>query len=183
MYINTSRIGIFACRSASVHTVRSDPFPSDNLHSVQVSANRLRRKVGGYTVPGPLEYLKAIREQLENDEETNATSVWGLLDRDVVQGNYKPGPSNGKCTLAQSFHFPLKALIKVHSFRNNISEADNSGIPLTRATLRAYIQTIPRHLPEPGDNFTVNVEVLTAIVNQANVSTTPSILQQSKPLL
>ena len=69
---------------ASVHTVRSDLSPSENLHPVQVSANRLRRKVGSYAGPGPLEYMEAIRERLASHEETDATAVWGILDRGAL---------------------------------------------------------------------------------------------------
>ena len=66
---------------ASVNTLQSDlPSGSDDLHSVQVAANRLRRKVGGYDGPGPVEYMEIIRERLESHEETDATAVWGILD-------------------------------------------------------------------------------------------------------
>ena len=66
---------------ASVHTLQSDlPSGSDHLHPVQVAANRLRRKVGGYEGPGPVQYMEIIRERLESHEETDATAVWGILD-------------------------------------------------------------------------------------------------------
>ena len=94
---------------------------------------------------------------------------------DVVQEKYRPKPNNGKCTLTQSFHFPMKTLIKEYSSRTGTNEEDNGVMPLTRATLRTYIQAIPRHLPEPGDNFTVNIEVLTAVVDQVNSSTIPNV--------
>ena len=93
----------------------------------------------------------------------------------VVQEKYRPKPSNGKCTLTQTFHFPMKTLIKEYSSRTGISNEDSSVMPLTRATLRTYIQTIPRHLPEPDDDFTVNIEVLAAIVDRTNSSIIPNV--------
>ena len=41
-------------------------------------------------------------------------------------------------------------------------------------------QLIPRHLPEPGNNFTVVVDVLVNIVGQESSSVQPDVLAASK---
>lgn len=65
---------------ASVHTSINDQAQRSNLHPAQLAANRLRRKVGGYDGPGPLEYMEMLRERLADQEEVDATAAWGLLD-------------------------------------------------------------------------------------------------------
>lgn len=88
----------------------------------------------------------------------------------MVQNNYRQKPNNGKCTLTQKFLFPMNTLINEYSSRSDTSYTNNSILPVTMATLRSYIQTVPRHLPEPGKLVVVNVKVLTAIIDQTNDS-------------
>ena len=51
------------------------------------AAKRIRRKVGGYDGPGPLEYMQSLRESMVDesgvprDVAGNPTSVWCLLDQ------------------------------------------------------------------------------------------------------
>ena len=78
--------------------------------------------------------------------------------------------------------WPLQMLLWWNA-QSDINEADNGVIPLTWATLRTYIQTIPCSLPELVDDFTVVVEVLTVIVGQANCTTTPNILAAMEPIV
>ena len=55
----------------------------DPLHPdipTEAVEKRLRRKVGSYEGPGPLQYMELIRKRLESQEEADATAVWGILD-------------------------------------------------------------------------------------------------------
>ena len=138
---------------------------SGDLHPAW--AKLMRRSVKGYDGPGPLEYLDSLREELENQE------VYGVFDEDVVEGNYKLKPSNGKCRLAQSFRFPIEPLIWHY-------ETYQREDVLSDVILRTYVETIPRHLPEPGDNLTVVVDVLANFVEGENRSVQPDVLAASQ---
>ena len=139
-------------------------------------SNLMRRSVKGYDGPDPLEYLDSIREQLESQEGSDSIAVFGVLDEDVVEGNYKPTPKNGKCRLAQSFRFPVESLVRQYE----TSTLTNVTLSLRDVILRAYVETIPRHLPEPGDNLTVVVDVLASIVDPDNSSVQPDVLAASE---
>lgn len=57
------------------------------------AAKRIRRKVGGYEGPGPMEYMQTLRQGMVDesgiprDVAGNPTSVWCLLDQgeDIIK--------------------------------------------------------------------------------------------------
>ena len=57
-----------------------------DLHFGQ--SNLMHRSVKGYDGPGPLEYLDSICEQLKSQEGSYCIAVVGVLDEDMVEGNY-----------------------------------------------------------------------------------------------
>ena len=73
-------------------------------------------------------------------------------------------------------HFPVESL--VIQYETSMLEDVNSS--LRDFILRAYVETIPRHLPEPGDNLTVVVDVLVSIVGQENSSMQQDVLAVSE---
>ena len=146
----------------------------DDLHPGR--SNLMRRSVKGYNGPGPSEYLDSLREQLQSQEGNDSIAVFGVFDQDVVEGNYKPLPKNGKCRLTQSFRFPLESLLT----QFETSALTGVTLLLRDVILRAYVETIPRHLPEPGDNLTVVVDVLENIVQADNSSVQPEVLAASE---
>ena len=144
---------------------------SSGLHPVR--ENRMRRAAGGHYGPSPEEYMESIRQQLASSEDTKDVAVCGIMDTDVVHDNYKASPKNSKCRLAQVFRFPVRTLVREYATMDDV-------LPFTTAILRVYIQTIPRHLPHPGDNFTVNIDVLTNLLDQANNSMQADFLADSQ---
>ncbi|XP_011402652.1 PREDICTED: bone morphogenetic protein 6-like [Amphimedon queenslandica] len=128
---------------------------------------RVRRKVGKYAGPGPLEYMKQLRESLStsegspNDIEHIPTSVLCLMDQDVINNVHHKKTPNRNCKLEQSFLFNITQL----------TSYNDTYLPLSEAFLRTYLQPIKQNLQRRNANeVKVEVSIYTKIVNSDNGS-------------
>ena len=79
---NLTLFGLLAFGLLSLAAAKALEFRSgDNFHpSIENHHHLVRRKVGRITTPGPLEYMKQLRESMEN-RYGEPKDVWCLLDR------------------------------------------------------------------------------------------------------
>jgi hypothetical protein len=138
------------------------PQSSSEHDQLNEAAKRFRRKIGSYTGVGPVEYMERLRNQMISTDgsvdKDSPTSVWCLLDRDVVNDQFHPKPINKQCQLKHKFTFNLTTLA-----------IDNpETFPLSKAILRMYFQPTERFLPANNTTVDVIATVYTKAVSSLN---------------